>query len=132
MALTEAQQFTLGKFRSRVKYSVANKTNIPKILLVKLGAVGGLIMATPFFDQLRKHFPHSEIILVVGRSSYAAIEHDPNINRFILVDDFDFYHGGYSSIYDLFGNCVKKSLIYRFLFIELGYSICPPSWQPCL
>ena len=30
MALTEVQQFMLGKVGSRVKYSVANKTNIPK------------------------------------------------------------------------------------------------------
>jgi len=54
--LTEAQQFVLGKVHSRVK----------------LGAVGELVMASPFFDQLRKHFPHSEIVLVVGRSSYCS------------------------------------------------------------
>ena len=69
-------------------------TDIPKILLIKLGAVGELVMASPFFDQLRKHFPHSEIVLAVGCSSYAAVEHNPNINRFVLVDDFDLYRGG--------------------------------------
>ena len=94
MALTEARQFMLGKVRSRVRHSVGNKTNIPKILLIKLGAVGELLMASPFFDQLRKHFPHSEIILVVGRLSCAAVEHNPNINRLILADDLEFYHGG--------------------------------------
>ena len=94
MPLTEAQQFVFGKVRSRVKYSVGNKTDIPKILLIKLGAVGELVMASPFFDQLRKHFPHSEIVLVVGRSSYEAVEHNPNINRFVLADDIDLYHGG--------------------------------------
>ena len=94
MPLTEAQQFVLGKVHSRVKFLVGNKTDIPKILLIKLGAVGELVMASPFFEQLRKHFPHSEIVLVVGRSSYAAVEHNPNINRFILADDLDLYHGG--------------------------------------
>jgi lipopolysaccharide heptosyltransferase II len=94
MPLTEAQQFVIGKVHSRVKFLVGNKTNIPKILLIKLGAVGELVMASPFFDQLRKHFPHSEIVLVVGRSSYAAVEHNPNINRFILADDLDLYCGG--------------------------------------
>ncbi|SVB73416.1 uncharacterized protein METZ01_LOCUS226270 [marine metagenome] len=94
MPLTEAQQFVLGKVHSRVKFLVGNKTDIPKILLIKLGAVGELVMASPFFDQLRKHFPHSEIVLVVGRSSYAAVEHNPNINRFILADDLDLYRGG--------------------------------------
>jgi ADP-heptose:LPS heptosyltransferase len=94
MALTEVQQFMLGKVGSRAKFSVANKTDIPKILLIELGAAGELVAASPFFDQLRKHFPHSEIVLVVGRSSYAAVEHNPNINRFILADDLDLYHGG--------------------------------------
>ena len=94
MSLTEVQQFVLGKVHSRVKFSVGNKTDIPKILLIKLGGVGELVMASPFFDQLRKHFPHSEIVLMVGRSSYAAVEHNPNINRFILADDLDLYRGG--------------------------------------
>ena len=94
MPLAEAQQFVLGKVHSRVKFLVGNKTDIPKILLIKLGVVGELVMASPFFEQLRKHFPHSEIVLVVGRSSYAAVEHNPNINRFILADDLDLYRGG--------------------------------------
>jgi heptosyltransferase-2 len=94
MPLTGVQQFVLGKVHSRVKFLVGNKTDIPKILLINLGAVGELVLASPFFDQLRKHFPHSEIVLVVGRSSFAAVEHNPNINRFILADDLDLYCGG--------------------------------------
>jgi ADP-heptose:LPS heptosyltransferase len=95
MALTEAQQFVLGKVGSRAKFSVANKTDIPKILLIQLGAVGELVAASPFFDQLRKHFPHSEIVLVVGRSSYAVVEHNPNISRFIFADDYGLCRGGW-------------------------------------
>jgi len=56
MPLTEAQQFVLGKVHPRVKFLVGNKTDIPKILLIKLGAVGELVMASPFFDQLRKQY----------------------------------------------------------------------------
>ena len=95
MALTEVQQFVLGRVGSRAKFLVGNKTDIPKILLIKLGAVGELVVASPFFDQLRKHFPHSEIVLVVGRSSYATVEHNPNISRFIFADDHDLYRGGW-------------------------------------
>ncbi len=94
MALTEAQRLLFGKIRSRINYTVANKTDIPKILLIKLGAVGELVMASPFFDQLRKHFPHSEIVLVVGLSSYPTIKNNPNINSFILANDFELYRGG--------------------------------------
>ena len=109
MPLTEVQQFVLGKVHSKVKFSVGNKTDIPKILLIKLGGVGELAMASPFFNQLRKHFPHSEIVLVVGRSFFAAVEHNPNINRFILVDDLDLYCGG----------LIRRSLEYFRLIFKL-------------
>ena len=42
MPLTEVQPFLLGKAHSRVKFSVGNKTDIPKILLIKLGGCGGV------------------------------------------------------------------------------------------
>ncbi len=93
MDLTETQLLMLGKVGPRVKYSVANKTDIPKILLIKLGAVGDLVLVSPFFDQLRKHFPHSEIALIVGRSSHAAVKNNPNIDRIICADDYALYHG---------------------------------------
>ena len=94
MDLTEARPLISEKDYLKVRYSVANKTDIPKILLIKLGAIGDLVLASSFFDQLRKTFPHSEIVLVVGRSSHSAVEHNPNINRFILADDYVLYHGG--------------------------------------
>jgi len=109
MPLIEAKQYVFGKAHSRVKFLVGNKTDIPKILLIKLGAVGELVMASPFFDQLRKHFPHSEIVLVVGRTSFAAVEHNPNINRFILADDLDLYRGG----------LIKRSLEFFQLIFKL-------------
>jgi len=95
MVLTEVQQFLLGRTGSRAKFLVANKTDIPNILLVKLGTIGSLVMASPFFEQLRNHFPHSEIVLVVGRSSYPAVEHNPSINRFIIADDDALDQGGW-------------------------------------
>ena len=94
MSLSEAQTFIPRKTYYKADYLVGNKTDIPKILLIKLGAVGDLLLASSFFDQLRKNFPHSEISLVVGRSSYSAIEHNPNITRFLLADDYVLYHGG--------------------------------------
>ncbi len=51
MDLTETQQLMLGKVGPRVKYSVANKTDIPKILLIKLGAVGDLVLVSPFLTN---------------------------------------------------------------------------------
>ena len=132
MALTEVQQFVLGKVGPRAKFSVANKTNIPKILLIELGAVGELVAASPFFDQLRKYFPHSEIVLVVGRSSYAAVEHNPNISRFILADDYDLYRGGWVrgslEFFRLIGKLRKEDFDLSFV-LEHGMAF---RWLVCL
>ena len=132
MALTEAQQFVLGKVGSRAKFSVANKTDIPKILLIKLGAAGELVAASPFFDQLRKHFPHSEIVLVVGRSSYAVVEHNPNISSFIFADDHDLLSGGWVrgslEFFRLIGKLRKEDFDLSFV-LEHGMAF---RWLVCL
>ena len=94
MDLIEDQPLVPRRSFWKSNHTVANKTDIPKILLIKLGAIGDLVLASSFFDHLRKNFPHSEIILMVGRSSYYAIESNPNIDRFILADDYVLYHGG--------------------------------------
>ena len=94
MDITESRHLIQDKTYLKAKYRVGNKTDIPKILLIKLGAIGDLVLASSFFEQLKKSFAHSEIVLVVGRSSYPAVEHNPNISRFILADDYVLYHGG--------------------------------------
>jgi len=132
MALTEAQQFVLGKVGPRVKFLVANKTDIPKILLIKLGAVGELVAASAFFDQLRKHFPHSEIVLVVGRSSYGVVEQNPNISRFIFADDHDLLSGGWVrgslELFRLIGKLRTEDFDLSFV-LERGIAF---RWLVCL
>ena len=132
MALTEAQQFVLGKVGPRAKFSVGNKTDIPKILLIGLGAVGELVAGSPFFDQLRKHFPHSEIVLVVGRSSYAVVEHNPNISSFIFADDHDLLSGGWVrgslEFFRLIGKLRKEDCDLSFI-LERGMAF---RWIACL
>ena len=94
MDITESRHLIQDKTYLKAKYRVGNKTDIPKILLIKLGAIGDLVLASSFFEQLKQTFNNSEVGLVVGRSSYPAVEHNPNISRFILADDYVLYHGG--------------------------------------
>lgn len=65
-----------------------------KILTIKLGAVGDLVIASAFFDALRKSFPRSEIILMTGKSSYFPMTHNPCIDRLISVDDYSLFRRG--------------------------------------
>lgn len=66
-----------------------------KILMIKLGAVGDLVIASAFFDGVRRHFPRAGTVLLTGKSSHRAIENNPCIDRLVLADDKVIYHGAF-------------------------------------
>lgn len=68
-----------------------------KILLIKLAAVGDLVIASTFFDKLRRRFPHADIQLLVGRSCQRVVENNPVINRLLVADDGAIYKGNVAS-----------------------------------
>ncbi|MFQ5673228.1 MAG: glycosyltransferase family 9 protein [Nitrospinales bacterium] len=64
-----------------------------KILLVKLGAVGDLVIASAFFDSLRKHFRQAQIVLLTGKACRQVEENNPCLDRLILADDAALFKG---------------------------------------
>ncbi|MBI5428213.1 MAG: glycosyltransferase family 9 protein [Nitrospinae bacterium] len=65
-----------------------------KILVVKLGAMGDLVMASAFFDALRRRFPEAEIVLLAGKTYGRVLERHPVFDRLVLADDAAIYRGG--------------------------------------
>lgn len=66
-----------------------------KILLIKMGAFGDLIMASSFFEAVRKNFPQAEISHLVSDQLVNAVKQNPNIDRFIPADSTALYKGGW-------------------------------------
>ena len=66
---------------------------MPKILVIKLCAVGDLVLASPFFEQLRNHFCKSEITLLTGKSCYQSIENNPCFDQVLIANDSSLYVG---------------------------------------
>lgn len=64
-----------------------NRNSIKKILIIKYAAIGDLLMATPVFRALRRAYPKAKIALLVGKWSLPAVENNPNIDEFVVVDD---------------------------------------------
>ncbi len=64
-----------------------------KILIIKLGAIGDLLMATPAVRALKKAYPTAHISLLVGKSSKMAVSGNPHIDEFIECDDYIIYKG---------------------------------------
>ncbi len=68
-----------------------------KILTIKMGAVGDLIMASAFFESVRQNFPRARISHLVSDRIYHTIKENPNIDRFILADSDKIYKRGWVS-----------------------------------
>jgi len=62
-----------------------------KILIIKSGAIGDIIMATPFLRAIRKRFPKARIDFVIGKWSSAVLKGNMNIDRYLEVDDKVFH-----------------------------------------
>lgn len=68
-----------------------------KILLIKMGAVGDLIMASSFFEAVRKNFPQAQISHLVSDQLLPIVKANPNIDRFIPAGSNALYKGGWFS-----------------------------------
>ena len=58
-----------------------------KILVIRSGAIGDVIMTTPLVKSIRKRFPKANISYLVGKWSKKAVESNPNIDNIIAFDD---------------------------------------------
>ncbi len=65
-----------------------------KILCIKLGAMGDLVMCSAFFDQLGRNFPQAKIFLLTGITYASVMESHPVFEGLILADDKAIYKSG--------------------------------------
>ncbi|NQT33743.1 glycosyltransferase family 9 protein [bacterium] len=65
-----------------------------KLLIVKLHALGDLVIATPAIRRLRTGLKYAQIDLLTTKWSAPAMEGNPNLDRLIVVDDAIFFNPG--------------------------------------
>jgi heptosyltransferase II len=58
----------------------------PKILVVQTAFIGDVILVTPVFQVLRRHWPACTVHAVVIPSGFPVLEHNPNIARIFVFD----------------------------------------------
>lgn len=78
-------------FIGNIIFSLKKRKEIPKapkkILLVKSGAIGDVLMTTPFLRELRKLFPKAQINYLVGNWSKEVLNNNKNIDNVISFDE---------------------------------------------
>ncbi len=58
----------------------------PKFLIIKLRALGDVLLSTPVITTLKKSFPGSEIDFVVLQENYDLVKDNPNLNEVFVLD----------------------------------------------
>lgn len=58
-----------------------------RVLIVKIGALGDVVMALPMVDALRSKYPNVSISWVCGRSVASLVQATGSVDELIVVDD---------------------------------------------
>jgi len=94
-----------------------------RILLIKLRAIGDVVMSTPVAENLKRHFPTSHVAFLTEAPSREILEDNPYLDELIVLEKGDwkdlgplarfraqaiFYrdlrNSGFDTVIDLFGN----------------------------
>ncbi|MGA2296363.1 MAG: lipopolysaccharide heptosyltransferase family protein, partial [FCB group bacterium] len=55
-----------------------------KILIVQLGRIGDMILATPMFRAVREKYPDAEIHVLAGKHNFFVINNNPRIDKIYI------------------------------------------------
>ena len=61
--------------------------NPKKILIMRSGGIGDVIMSTPLIKAIKNHYKNAEITYFVGNWSKAVLKDNPNIDNLFTYDD---------------------------------------------
>ncbi|MEO8512074.1 MAG: glycosyltransferase family 9 protein [Ignavibacteria bacterium] len=120
-----------------------DKSRVNKILVIKPGAIGDVLLSTPVIQNLRHNFPEAEINFLTQSYCREVLAGNPYLNRVLTYDigkgDSSFclirniHNQKYDLIIDLFGNPRTAVIVfnsdaryrvgYRFKWRSLAYNI---------
>ncbi|PKN02206.1 MAG: lipopolysaccharide heptosyltransferase II [Elusimicrobia bacterium HGW-Elusimicrobia-1] len=71
--------------------NLVKETGIERILIIKLSAIGDVLMATPAFETIRNKYPKAKISLLIGNWAKDIVKSNPNIDEIISIDENIFW-----------------------------------------
>ena len=80
------REFSLGEMTEKTLQVYRQCRSERKILIVKVGALGDVILASPSFRMIRKKFPEAHLALLVDSRFAAVVSRCPHLNEIIPFD----------------------------------------------
>ena len=110
-----------------------------KILIIKLGAIGDVLMTTPALRLIKKKHPKNAIHYLVGKWSHQVLENNPLIDQMIVVEDVLFYERKLGLLIKLFWKlyqnryeCIyffhRNKMLYLFFSLLRGKKVSFIKW----
>ncbi|MBN1794944.1 MAG: lipopolysaccharide heptosyltransferase II [Candidatus Omnitrophica bacterium] len=65
---------------------MSNRTTISRILVTRTDRIGDVVLSTPVFEVLRRHFPTAHISVLVTPKTRETVEGNPFINEVLIYD----------------------------------------------
>ena len=70
----------------REGYREKNSSGVENILIVRIDAIGDMIVTSGFIREVRANFPHARMTLVVSPLVYPLVELCPYVNEVLSFD----------------------------------------------
>jgi lipopolysaccharide heptosyltransferase II len=99
--------FNLGKMMERTLAVYEEATDTLNILVIKMSAIGDVILSVPSLRAIRAKYPKANIKVLVGIRSREALDGCPYINEKIVCD-FNGKHRGLAGVWKL-GKELRRS-----------------------
>lgn len=96
----------LDFFRQQKDYDTGGKN----ILILKLGAIGDVLMATPAIREIRRLYPSAKIFHLIGQWSSEIMSNNPNVDELIVIDEKIFWKKKIISVIKLLLELRKKKI----------------------
>jgi len=64
-----------------------------KVVFLKMGALGDLLMLTPAIRAYKKSFPKAKVNFIVGESNQQVLKNNPYIDKLYTIDDSKIFRG---------------------------------------
>lgn len=86
-----------------------------RILIVRLGSIGDVVLTTPLVRQLRTVFPSAELDYLTNAAFSPLLIHNPHLNQVLTTDALpdEFYVRQYDAVIDLQNNTRSRGWISR-------------------
>lgn len=80
------ERYSLEKMAQETLDVYREALSSPRILVIKISAIGDAILAVPSFQALKKKFPSSHITCLVGKAANPVFQRCPFIDELIVCD----------------------------------------------